>query len=413
MRSLRDDFFKHLCPTSDNPIGLQIDHARGSYIYTKDKGPDSCEKKYLDFISGIAVASIGHTPPAVIKAICQQAKKYLHVMVYGEYIQEPQVRLAAKLASLLPDSLSSVYFTNSGTEAVEGSLKLAKKITGRKRLIGFENSYHGDTHGSLSVTGKAVYRKPFYPLLPNASFLPFNVTKTLMKIDQTVAAVITEPIQGEGGMIIPSQQFLQALRARTREVGALLILDEAQTGLGRTGKNFAMEHFNIVPDILVLAKSLGGGMPLGAFVSSPEIMKTLSNNPPLSHVTTFGGHPVSCAAGLASLNIVLKKNLVSRAKKMGDTLLMSLTGLAQQYPVISEARGLGLMIGLEFKSAEPCMRFVQKAREYGLLLGWTLHTNRVVRIAPPFTLSMKELKEGLAIMRRVLENLGSLKISMG
>ncbi len=403
MRSLRYDFLRYLCPTSDNPIGLVIDHASGSYIYTKCAGKH--KKKYLDFISGIAVASIGHTHPAVVKAICQQAKRYLHVMVYGEYIQEPQVRFAAKLASLLPDSLSSVYFTNSGTEAVEGALKLSKKFTGRTRLVGFENSYHGDTHGSLSVTGRDIYRKPFYPLLPNVDFLPFNVTKSLMKIDETVAAVITEPIQGEGGMMIPSRRFLQTLRARCRKVGALLILDEAQTGLGRTGKYFAFEHFKIVPDILVLAKSLGGGMPLGAFISSPAIMKTLSNNPPLSHVTTFGGHPVSCAAGLASLHIVLKKNLVERAEKIGETLVAHLTKLAQQYPVIREARGLGLMIGLEFKEAEPCMQFVQKAREQGLLLGWTLHTHRVVRIAPPFTLSDKELKEGLAIMKRVLESL--------
>ncbi|MBI3358816.1 MAG: aspartate aminotransferase family protein [Nitrospirae bacterium] len=396
---LEDQFHRYLCPTSARPIGLQVDHARGSYIYTKDK------RKYLDFISGISVASIGHTHPAVVKAICQQAERYLHVMVYGEYIQEPQVNLAAKLCSLLPDSLSSVYFTNSGTEAVEGALKLSKKFTGRKRLIGFENSYHGDSHGSLSVTGRDIYRKPFYPLLPNVSFLPFNVTKSLMKIDQTVAAVITEPIQGEGGMIIPSKLFLQALRARCQKVGALLILDEAQTGLGRTGKRFAFEHFKIVPDILVLAKSLGGGMPLGAFIGSPAVMKRLSTNPPLSHVTTFGGHPVSCAAGLASLNIVLKKNLVQRAKKMGDTLRNALIGLAHQYPVIREARGFGLMIGLEFYDPEPCMQFVQKAREHGLLLGWTLHTNRVVRIAPPFTLSSQELKEGLAIMRRVLGSL--------
>jgi acetylornithine/succinyldiaminopimelate/putrescine aminotransferase len=403
MRSLRDDFLKYVCQTSNDPISLQLDHAHGSYLYTKDKKGHRALRKYLDFISGIAVASIGHTHPAVVKAICKQAEQYLHVMVYGEYIQEPQVLLAAKLASLLPDSLSSVYFTNSGTEAVEGALKLAKKFTGRLRLIGFENSYHGDTHGSLSVTGRDIYRKPFYPLLPDVAFLPFNVTKSLMKIDQTVAAVITEPIQGEGGMILPDKRFLQALRARCREVGALLILDEAQTGLGRTGKNFAFEHFKMVPDILVLAKSLGGGMPLGAFISSHKIMKTLSTNPPLSHVTTFGGHPVCCAAGLASLNIVLKKNLVQRAEAMGKKIQIALKLLAHQYPVIREVRGLGLMIGLEFKEAKPCMQFVKKVREYGLLLGWTLHTNRVVRIAPPFTLSDKELNEGLGIMKRVLE----------
>ncbi|MEK7703231.1 MAG: aspartate aminotransferase family protein [Nitrospirota bacterium] len=400
MMSLPKAFLKHIAQTSAHPIGLEVTHAKGAYIHTKDG------RKYLDFISGIAVASLGHTDPKVVKAICQQAAQYLHVMVYGEYIFEPQVRFAEKLASLLPANLSSVYFTNSGTEAVEGALKLAKKFTGRKRLIGFTGSFHGDTHGSLSVTGREVYRKPFLPLLPHVSFLPFNDLAALEKIDESVAAVISEPIQGEGGIIVPDKRFLRALAARCRNVRALLILDEAQTGLGRTGKLFAMEHFNMVPDILVLAKSLGGGMPLGAFISSPKIMQVLSNNPPLSHVTTFGGHPVCCAAGLASLNIVLKQNLVERSAKMGIGILKFLNYLASRYPIIlCGARGLGLMIGLEFKEAAVCARFVKMARDSGLLLGFTLHTSKVVRIAPPFTLSEKELREGLGIIAKVCQAL--------
>jgi acetylornithine/succinyldiaminopimelate/putrescine aminotransferase len=399
IKSLSAAFLKHLAQTSSDPMGLAVTHAHGAYIYTKD------HKKYLDFISGIAVASLGHTHPKVVEAICQQAKQYLHVMVYGEYLFEPQIRFAEKLASILPASLSSVYFTNSGTEAVEGALKLAKKFTGRKRLIGFTGSFHGDTHGSLSVTGRDIYRKPFKPLLPHVSFLPFNDLAALSKIGETVAAVITEPIQGEGGIIVPDKGFLKALAARCKKVGALLILDEAQTGLGRTGKLFAMEHFKMVPDILVLAKSLGGGMPLGAFISSSKIMKTLSDHPPLSHVTTFGGHPVCCAAGLAHLNIILKKNLVKRVDQMGKSILQSLNRLVREYSFLRGVRGLGLMIGLEFQEAQVCANFVKQAKDAGLLLGFTLHTSKVVRIAPPFTLSEKELKEGLGIIDRVCAGL--------
>ncbi|MEK7285990.1 MAG: aspartate aminotransferase family protein [Nitrospirota bacterium] len=400
MNSLSTAFLKHVAQTSNDPIGLEVIRAHGAYIYTKDK------KKYLDFISGIAVASLGHTHPKVVEAICQQAKQYLHVMVYGEYLFAPQVRFAEKLASRLPSSLSSVYFTNSGTEAVEGALKLSKKFTGRKRLIGFSGSFHGDSHGSLSVTGRAVYRKPFAPLLPHVSFLPFNNLAALSKIDETVAAVITEPIQGEGGIIVPDKGFLKALAMRCRKVGALLILDEAQTGLGRTGKLFAMEHFNMVPDILVLAKSLGGGMPLGAFISSSKIMKTLSENPPLSHVTTFGGHPVCCAAGLAHLDIILKKNIVKRVDTMGNKIMTFLNRLIGQYPnVLAGVRGMGLMIGLEFQAEKTCVRFVKQAREMGLLLGFTLHTSKVVRIAPPFTLSDREMNAGLKMIERVCDGL--------
>ncbi len=397
MTSPRETFLKHICQTSSDPIGLEIDHAHGSYVYTKDG------RRYLDFLSGIAVANIGHTYPAVIKAICKQAEQYLHVMVYGEYIQTPQVALAEKLASLLPESLSSIYFTNSGTEAVEGAIKLAKKCTGRTGLISFHGSYHGDTQGSLSVTGREVYRRPFYPLLPNVTFLPFNDPTVLNRIDSSVAAVITEPIQGEGGVIIPDRDFFRALLAQCRKVGALLIFDEVQTGMGRTGSLFAFEQLKMVPDILVLAKALGGGMPLGAFIASPAIMRYLSVDPPLSHVTTFGGHPVSCAAGLASLNIMLKKNLVRQSKETGKRLLTALQQLAKKNKAIHEARGMGMMIGLEFVEGHQCEQFVKRAREAGLLLGFTLHTNRVVRMTPPLTLSEKEMSEGLGIMERALK----------
>ncbi len=396
MTSLRRRFRRYVCQTSPHPIGLEIDHASGSYLYTTDG------KAYLDFISGISVANIGHTNRAVVKAIKTQAEKYLHVMVYGEYIQSPQVELAARLAQCLPKNLSQVYFTNSGTEANEGALKLAKKWTGRKRLISFEGSFHGDSHGACSVTGREIYRKPFEPLLPGVAFLPFNDLDALKQIDDSVAAVITEPIQGEGGMRIPDDRFLPALRARCTEVGALLIFDEVQTGFGRTGKLFAMEHSETVPDILTVAKSMGGGMPLGAFISSPAIMKTLSVDPPLSHVTTFGGHPVCCAAGLASLNFIIENDLPGRADRMGEKLRAALRKLGQEIETIRAVRGKGLMIGLELSNQKETARFVQRCLKAGLILGWTLHTNTVVRIAPPLTLSEKELREGLRIIEKAL-----------
>lgn len=396
MTSLRRRFRRYVCQTSPHPIGLEIDHASGSYLYTTDG------KAYLDFISGIGVANIGHTNRAVVKAIKTQAEKYLHVMVYGEYIQSPQVELATRLAQCLPKNLSQVYFSNSGTEANEGALKLAKKWTGRKRLISFEGSFHGDTHGACSVTGREIYRKPFEPLLPGVAFLPFNDLDALKQIDDSVAAVITEPIQGEGGMRIPDDRFLPALRARCTEVGALLIFDEVQTGFGRTGKLFAMEHSETVPDILTVAKSMGGGMPLGAFISSPAIMKTLSVDPPLSHVTTFGGHPVCCAAGLASLNFIIENDLPGRADRMGEKLRAALRKLGQEIETIRAIRGKGLMIGLELSNQKETARFVQRCLKAGLILGWTLHTNTVVRIAPPLTLSEKELREGLRIIEKAL-----------
>jgi acetylornithine/N-succinyldiaminopimelate aminotransferase len=394
--TLREDFLKHLCQTSEEPIGIEVDHAHGCLVVDRDG------KEYLDFISGIGVANVGHTHSRVVKAICDQANRYLHTMVYGEYLQKPQITLAKRLAELAPQPLSMVYFTNSGTEAVEGALKAAKKFTKRQRLVAFEGSFHGDTTGALSVTGREMYRKPFEPLLPHVRFLPFNDLQALRAIDEAVAGVIIEPIQSEGGVRVPGEDFLRRLRQQCRRVGALLIFDEVMTGFGRTGKMFALEHWNVVPDLLVVAKALGGGMPLGAFIGRPEIMKTLSVDPPLSHVTTFGGHPVSCAAGLAALDVFSKEDLAGQAARKGRKLAEGLREIAV-YGGVREVRGKGLLVGLEFERPDLTHRFVLACREAGLLLGWTLHSDAVVRLAPPLIISQRELDRGLQIIRKAFK----------
>ncbi len=396
MMNRKEDFLNYVCQTSSRPVGLEVDRAAGSYLYTREG------KKYLDFISGIGVNNLGFSHPAVVAAVKAQAEKYLHVMVYGEYVQAPQVDLAKKLVSLLPERLNQVYFTNSGTEANEGALKLAKKYTGRKKLVSFEGSFHGDTQGSCSVTGRDIYRKPFEPLLPGIQFLPFNEVDALGMIDESVAAVITEPIQGEGGMRVPDEGFLKSLRARCDSVGALLIFDEVQTGFGRTGKMFAMEHWGIIPDIVTMAKALGGGMPLGAFAASREMMRTFSENPPLSHVTTFGGHPVSCAAGLAGINVICDEDLVEKAEADGEWIRSYLRDLAQTGCGIQSVRGKGLMIGLALDSTVLAEHLVKGAFDAGLILGWTLHTENVIRVMPPLTISRTERQEGLDVIRQVL-----------
>lgn len=394
-KKLKDDFLRYVCQTSSEPMGIEVADAQGCII------TDRSGKKYLDFISGIGVANLGHTHPAVVKAVADQAVRYLHVMVYGEFVQEPQVRLAERLALVAPRSLSVTYFTNSGTEANEGALKTAKKYTKRKKLVAFKGGFHGDSQGSLSVTGRELYQKPFRPLLPDVSFLPFNSLKPLKAIDRRTAAVIVEPIQGEGGVNIPADDFLPALRERCDKTGALLIFDEVMTGMGRTGKLFALQHWNVVPDILVLAKALGGGMPLGAFIGRPEIMKTLSEGPPLSHVTTFGGHPVSCAAGLAALDFLLENQLPERAEHLGLYLMDRLKKLSE-IGGVKDVRGKGLLIGFELNDPKLTERFVRNCREAGLILGWTLHSNTVVRLAPPLVIREQEIDQGLEIMRESL-----------
>lgn len=397
MTTNRDDFFRFVAQTSPEPMAIEVARAQGCVVI--DKGG----KEYFDFLSGIGVASLGHTHPVVVQAVQAQAERYLHAMVYGEYIQEPQVHLARRLAEVTPDPLSVTYFTNSGTEAVEGALKTARKYTGRARFVSFVGSFHGDTFGSLSVGGNSLYRTPFEPLLPTVTFLPFNDEEALRQIDETVAAVIIEPIQGEGGVRIPDPAFLPALRQRCREVGALLIFDEVITGFGRTGKLFACEHWQVAPDILVLAKALGGGMPLGAFVSTPEIMATLSHSPALAHVTTFGGHPVCCAAGLASLNFMLETHLPQQAHAQGAALLARLQEFVGTGGFVA-ARGRGLLIGMDFTTPEATKRFVQSCFASGLILGWTLHQDTVVRLAPPLVITTADIDRAVTIMRHALRH---------
>lgn len=392
MRSIDADFARHVAWTSNHPLGLEVERAEGPFLYLSDG------RRIIDFISGIAVSSLGHGHPRVIDAIKEQVDRHLHVMVYGELVQRPQVELATLLAQNLPSELSVVYFTNSGTEANEGALKLAKKRTGRSRIISFERSYHGDTHGSLSVTGRDVYRKPYEPLLPGVTFLPFNEIEALGAIDDTVACVITEPIQGEGGVNVPSAEWMGALRQRCTSAGALLIFDEIQTGFGRTGRLFAFEHFEIQPDILTSAKAMGGGMPLGAFISSPEIFEVMRDDPPLSHVTTFGGHPVSCAAGLAALRTIVDENLPARAVEIGKRVRERLV-----HPGIREVRGMGALLGMEMVSSEVAERTVNKCIEEGILLGWTLHSNTLIRIAPPLNVTWDVLDSALSTILNAID----------
>ena len=389
---MNNGFQNALAWTSDAPIGLHIDRAQGPFLYLKDGS------RVIDLISGIAVSSVGHRHPDVIEAIQEQIDRHLHVMVYGEFVQEHQAGYAAELTAALPLGLDSVYFTMTGTEANEGALKLAKKATGRTRMIGFRNSYHGDTHGSLSVTGRDVYRDPFLPLLPDVDFLPVDDMDALAAIDETVACVITEPIQGEGGIIVPSDAWHHALRKRCTEVGALLIFDEIQAGFGRTGSLFAFEQFGVQPDIISLAKAMAGGMPLGAFVASRELMATFRNDPPLSHVTTFGGHPVSCAAARATLRVLLNEHLPERAKWIETVVRERL-----QHPAIVEIRGRGAMLGMLLDDADRTARVVERCLKDGVLLGWTLHSNSLVRIAPPLNISEAVLNDALGVIVSALE----------
>lgn len=375
----KSSFYRHVAQTSDSPMGLEVAKAQGSFIFTSDG------KRYVDFISGIAVSSLGHRHPRVVEAIKRQVDRHLHVMVYGEFIQGPQSAYAELLTAQLPGSLDRVYFVNSGTEANEGALKLAKKHTGRHKFVGFYHGYHGDTHGSLSVTGREIYRDPYLPLLPDVSFAHFNSPDALPLIDGDTAAVILEPIQGEGGIIPADQEWLKAVRRRCDDVGALLIFDEIQTGFYRTGSLFAFQHYGVVPDILCLAKAMGGGMPIGAFVSSSKIFTSFMHDPPLNHVTTFGGHPVSCAAAHATLTVLQKGNFESRAKTIEQTVRRILTA-----DDIVEIRGRGAMLGMELKNREITQKVVEDCLEQGIILGWTLHSNTLVRLAPPLIIE-KEL----------------------
>ncbi len=389
---MNKDFANHLAWTSDHPLGLEVTWAEGPFLHLKNG------RKLIDLISGIAVSSIGHRHPDVLLAIQHQLDSHLHVMVYGELIQVPQVELAKRLTDVLPPSLDCVYFTMSGTEANEGALKLAKKYTGRTRMVAFERSYHGDTHGSLSVTGRSIYQDPFQPLLPDVSFLRYGDFEDLSQIDNQVACVIAEPIQGEGGMRVPPPKWFAALRERCTDTGALLILDEIQTGFGRTGNLFAFEYEGIVPDILTLAKAMGGGMPIGAFVSSKKILESFRRDPPLSHVTTFGGHPVSCVAAHAALRVLIDERLSEQASVLGNHIRSNL-----EHHLISDLRGRGAMLGIELPTPLIAQRVVQSCLDQGVLLGWTLHSGTIIRVAPPLNIPIQILQEALEMISNALD----------
>ena len=394
MISLRQLFLTNNAQTTNFPLLLEIERAGGIYLY------DATGKAYIDLISGIGVSNLGHGNPYVISAIKEQLDKYMHLMVYGEYVQTPQVRLAEKLISLLPPVLQSVYFTNSGTEAVEGALKLAKRFTGRRQIVAFHNSYHGSTHGALSVMGNETYKQAYRPLLPGVNFIRFNESADLDLINKHTACVIVETIQGEAGVRVPEAAYMQALRARCDETGALLILDEIQTAFGRTGKMFAFEHFNIVPDILLLAKSLGGGMPLGAFIASADIMSAIKENPILGHITTFGGHPVCCAAGLAALEVLVNEKLVSQVEAKGELFRKHLV-----HACIKEIRGKGLMLAIVLESFDINKKIIDRCVRNGVIADWFLHCSDSLRIAPPLIISTGEIQKACEI---ILESINSV-----
>ncbi len=391
----RQLFLNNLAQTSDSPLALEIVKAEGVYLF------DAYGKKYIDLISGISVSNTGHRHPAVVKAIKDQVDKYLHLMVYGEYIQSPQVKLAGALADLLPEKLNNCYFVNSGSEAVEGALKLAKRFTGRKKIVAYNHAYHGSTHGSLSIIGDKIYQIPFEPLLPGVEHIEFNSIDDLKVITTETACVIIEPVQGEAGIIVATQEFMTALRNRCDETGALLIFDEIQTGMGRTGTMFAFEKYNIIPDILLLAKGLGGGMPIGAFISSREIMQTLTVNPVLGHITTFGGHPVSCAAALASLGVIMDEKLAEGVQSKSDLFIQ----LLSKSLFISEIRVAGLMIALQLDNYAHVKRVIDRCIEQGLIIDWFLFNDSSIRIAPPLTINEEQIREACQVILKALDGI--------
>ena len=387
MPTLRQLFLANNAQTTDFPLLLEFERAEGIYMYDKEG------KAFIDLISGIGVSNLGHSNPYVVNAIKNQLDKYMHLMVYGEYVQTPQVKFAEKLVSLLPAHLQSVYFTNSGTEAVEGALKLAKRYTGRHQIIACKDSYHGSTHGALSVMGNEEFKQAYRPLLPGVSFINFNSVADLNSITNKTASVIIETVQGEAGIRVPDIAYMQALRNRCNETGTLLILDEIQAAFGRTGKLFAFQHFGIEPDILLLAKALGGGMPVGAFISSNQIMGALKENPILGHITTFGGHPVCCAAGLAALEVLLDERLIDSVAEK-EALFKKLL----VHPAIKQVRGKGLMLAAEFESFELNKKIIDRCIENDVITDWFLHCSNSMRIAPPLIITDDEIEKACGII---------------
>ena len=388
-----NNFKKFQAQTTNYPLGIDVVKAEGSYIF------DS-EKKYLDLVAGVSVQNLGHCNSEINESIINQLKKYSHVMVYGEFIQRPSLNLCELLNNILPENLNSTYLTNSGTEAIEAALKLAKRATGRSRIISALNSYHGSTHGSMSVSGFEQRKRAYRPLLPNIDFIKFNSESDISKINQSTSCVILETIQGGAGFIEPNQNYLKKISKRCQEMGALLILDELQTGLGRTGKMFAFEHYGVSPDILVLGKSLGGGFPIGAMISDLSLMNKLKSKPILGHITTFGGHPVISQAGLTTLKIILRDKLFEKAKISELKFKQRL-----KHPAIIEIRGKGLMLALILKSNELAKKLVIKSLEKGLILFLLLYESRAVIITPPLNITDKEIKISTDIILKTLDEI--------
>jgi acetylornithine/N-succinyldiaminopimelate aminotransferase len=387
----RQLFQQYLAQTSPAPVGLEITHANGNYLF------DAQGNKYLDVIGGISVCNIGHSRPEVLQAIKQQSEAYLHVMVYGELIQSPQVQYAQLLASRLPPNLNNVYFTNSGAEATEGAIKLARRINGRPNIIACNNAYHGNTLGALSVMGDEYWRNAFRPLLPGVWHYDFNSTELIDAIDQNTACVIIETIQGEAGVICPNAYWLQTLREKCTQNGTILIFDEIQTGFGRTGKLWAFQHYQIIPDILLLGKALGGGLPLGAFISSRENMQLLTYNPVLGHITTFGGHPLCCAAGMAAFNVLLKEDYTAQVAEKEQAFHDAL-----QHPAIKQINSKGLLLAIQLESSEKVIDVLQKCISKGLFSDWFLFAPNCIRIAPPLSITLQEINTAAHIIKSCL-----------
>ena len=388
---VKNDFLTYQAQTSPYPLSIEVKKAKGSYIF------DNNGKKYLDFVAGVSANSLGHQHPKVTRAIKKQLNKYTHVMVYGEFIQEQPLQLSKLLVSTLPKTFS-VYLTNSGTEACEGALKLAKRYTKRHEIISAHMSYHGNTQGSMSVSGSEIQNRAFRPLVPGSRFINYNSLEDLNKITKNTAAVILETIQGGAGFIIPKNNYLKKIKKRCEEVGALLILDEIQTGIGRTGKFWGFEHYGITPDIIIAGKGLGGGMPIGAFIAKKYLMDLLKENPKLGHITTFGGHPIIASAGVATVQTILNSKLIKETLEK-EALIRKLL----VHPKIKEIRGKGLMLAALVESNEMASKIIHKCLEYGLILFFLLFEEKAIRITPPLTISKKEIIKGCKILRKVID----------
>ncbi|WP_026451608.1 aspartate aminotransferase family protein [Aequorivita capsosiphonis] len=393
---MKEDFYKYQAQTTSHPLAMEISHAKGSYIY------DTSGKRHLDFVAGVSACTLGHCHPRVVSAIKTQTEKYLHVMVYGEYIQAPTVQLVKLLSENLPESLNTTYLVNSGTEAVEGALKLARRATGRTQFLYANHAYHGNTMGSMSVMGFEERKNAFKPLLPDCFPVNFNDEADLQKITSETAAILLETIQGGAGFIQPEHDYLKKVRQRCDETGTLLILDEIQPGFGRTGKLFAFEHFGIVPDILVMGKGMGGGLPIGAFTASHQVMKLLQENPKLGHITTFGGNPVIASAALVTLQELTETDIIKETLQK-EKLFRKLL----KHPLIKEVRGKGLMLAAIMETPEIASEVILACKDRGLILFWLLFEGRAIRITPPLTISNDEITEGCKILQDVLNNIQS------